>query len=154
MTNCSERAEALAVLTAAFEDDPAARALYPDAEGFQKYFPGFIKSFGGAAFTNGTVDRSADRLGVALWFPPGLEPDPAPVMAHLEATIDPARHKTLFAGLEIQGGLHPDGEAQGRGMGAYLLELGLDRADADGMPAYLEATSRRSVLSTAAMDLR
>ena len=36
-------------------------------------------------------------------------------------------------------------EAQGRGMGAHLLELGLDRADADGMPAYLEATSRRSV---------
>ena len=30
-------------------------------------------------------------------------------------------------------------------MGAHLLELGLDRADADGMPAYLEATSRRSV---------
>ena len=157
MTNCSERAEALAVLTAAFEDDPAARALYPDAEDFQKYFPGFIESFGGAAFTNGTVDRSADRLGVALWFPPGLEPDPAPVMAHLEATIDPACHKTLFAGLEIQGGLHPDEphwylpfigvrpEAQGRGMGAHLLELGLDRADADGMPAYLEATSRRSV---------
>jgi GNAT superfamily N-acetyltransferase len=140
MTNCSERAEALAVLTAAFEDDPAARALYPDAEDFQKYFPGFIESFGGAAFTNGTVDRSADRLGVALWFPPGLELDPAPVMAHLEATIDPARHKTLFAGLEIQGP-----EAQGRGMGAHLLELGLDRADADGMPAYLEATSRRSV---------
>jgi ribosomal protein S18 acetylase RimI-like enzyme len=157
MTNFSERAEVLVVLTAAFENDPAARALYPAAEAFQKYFPGFAESFSGAVFTNGIVDRSTDGLGVALWFPPGLEPDPTPVIAHLKATVDPARHKALFAGLEIQGALHPDEphwylpfigvrpEVQGRGIGARLLQHGLDRADADSLPAYLEATSRRSV---------
>ena len=34
-------------------------------------------------------------------------------------------------------------EAQGAGLGARLLRQGLARADAEGMPAYLEATNRR-----------
>jgi uncharacterized protein YjiS (DUF1127 family) len=35
-------------------------------------------------------------------------------------------------------------EAQGRGAGSALLARGLARADAEGLPAYLEATSRRN----------
>lgn len=35
-------------------------------------------------------------------------------------------------------------EAQGTGVGALLLRRGLARADAEGMPAYLEATNRRN----------
>ncbi len=34
--------------------------------------------------------------------------------------------------------------ARGRGIGGDLLRRGLARADADGLPVYLEATGRRS----------
>jgi ribosomal protein S18 acetylase RimI-like enzyme len=39
-------------------------------------------------------------------------------------------------------GMRP--EAQGAGLGARLLRQGLARADAERMPAYLEATNRRN----------
>ena len=39
-------------------------------------------------------------------------------------------------------GVHPDW--QGRGLGTALLRPVLDRCDAEGMPAYLEATSPRN----------
>jgi GNAT superfamily N-acetyltransferase len=35
-------------------------------------------------------------------------------------------------------------ERQGRGVGSALLRAVLDRADREGSPAYLEATSRRN----------
>ncbi|GAA1295181.1 hypothetical protein GCM10009609_75800 [Pseudonocardia aurantiaca] len=40
-------------------------------------------------------------------------------------------------------GVHPD--RQGGGLGGRLLAERLARADADGLPAYLEASSARSV---------
>jgi GNAT superfamily N-acetyltransferase len=36
-------------------------------------------------------------------------------------------------------------ERRGRGLGATLLQAMADRCDADGVPAYLEATCERSV---------
>ena len=35
--------------------------------------------------------------------------------------------------------------AQGRGLGSALLDQGLARVDADGMPAYLESSSERNL---------
>ena len=37
-----------------------------------------------------------------------------------------------------------DPEQQGRGVGSALLAAGLARADAEALPAYLEATSERN----------
>jgi ribosomal protein S18 acetylase RimI-like enzyme len=77
-------------------------------------------------------------------------------MAQLEASIAPGRLGALSAGMMLQGSLHPEEphwylpwigvrpEAQGKGVGSALLARGLARADADGLPAYLEATSRRN----------
>ena len=108
------------------------------------------------AFTRGRIDRTADDLGAAVWFPPGLHPDGEAIGAYLEATIPPERLGPLAAGMEAQGRFHPEAphwylpwigvrpEAQGRGIGAALLAHGLARADSDGVPAYLEATSRRN----------
>ena len=78
-------------------------------------------------------------------------------MAHLEASLPADSRDALLAGMEIQGGLHPLAahwylpfvgvrpEAQGLGVGSALLSHGLARADRDRLPAYLEATSRRSL---------
>jgi GNAT superfamily N-acetyltransferase len=74
----------------------------------------------------------------------------------MEASIPPERLGALAAGLEAQGRCHPEAphwylpwiavrpEAQGKGIGGALLRHGLARADREGMPAYLEATSARN----------
>lgn len=141
-------------LLAAFTADAAARCLYPEDEAYRRHFPGFLRAFGGRAFDGGAVDV-ADRAA-ALWIAPGTEADGAAIMAHLEATVPAARLGLLAAGMEIQGGLHPEAphwylpwigvrpEAQGLGIGGALLWQGLVRADRDGLPCYLEATNRRN----------
>jgi uncharacterized protein YjiS (DUF1127 family) len=77
-------------------------------------------------------------------------------MAHLEATLAAERLAALAPGMEAQERLHPSTphwylpwigvrpEARGRGVGSALLARGLARADAEGAPVYLEATSRRN----------
>lgn len=152
------REATVATLVAAFEGDAAARALYPDIWEYRHHFPGFLMAFGGRAFDAGVVDRDPHGRGAALWFPPGLEPDGGAIMAHMEATLPAERLGALADGMEAQGGLHPHEphwylpwigvvpEAQGAGIGAELLSRGLARADADGLPVYLEATNRRNAV--------
>jgi ribosomal protein S18 acetylase RimI-like enzyme len=149
----TQRSDALATIVEAFENDPACRALWPEVAGYRRHFPRFIELFGGPA----QADRTSDDAGAALWLAPGVGSDPEPLMAHLDATLPAERKAAIFQGLEIQAGLHPHEdhwylpfigvrpEAQGRGTGAALLAHGLARVDDDRMPAYLEATSRRSV---------
>lgn len=146
-------ADAIATITEAFESDPACRAFWPDSAAFRRDFPRFVELFGGPA----QADQTTDAAGAALWLAPGTEIDHGPLMAHLEATLPQDRKAALLAGLEVQAALHPHGPhwylpfigvrtaAQGRGIGAALLAHGLARVDRDGLPAYLEATSRRSV---------
>lgn len=145
----------ISTLVAAFEGDAAVRSMYPGADEYHEHFPGFLMAFGGRAFDAGMVDSEAG-LGAALWFPPGLYPDGDAIMAHLEASLPPERFEVLSIGMEVQSSLHPHEphwylpwvgvvpQAQSSGVGAALLRRGLQRADADHMPAYLEATNRRN----------
>lgn len=149
----SERQSALATIVEAFEDDPACRTFWPDLGEFHQSFPRFVQLFAEQA----QAELTADGAGAALWRAPGVEVDPGPLMAHLEATLPHDRKAALLAGLEVQAALHPQEPhwylpvigvrraAQGQGVGSVLLSRGLARADRDRVPAYLEATSRRSV---------
>ncbi|WP_181706585.1 GNAT family N-acetyltransferase [Chthonobacter rhizosphaerae] len=150
------RTTAVDILVAAFANDPAVRAIYPDEHEYRRHFPGFLTAFGGRAFEVGTADCDPERGAAALWYPPGLEPDGEAVVEHLAATVSPDRFHMLMAGFEIQAGLHPTEphwylpwigvrpEATGCGIGGALLRRGLERADAADLPVYLEATSRRN----------
>lgn len=147
---------AVAILVAAFEDDAAVRTIYPSDLVYRQHFPGFLTAFGGRAFDAGVVDIDPSDRGAALWFPPGLAPDGEAIMAHLEASLPPERLAALAPGMEAQGRLHPSTphwylpwigvrpEVRGRGVGSALLARGLARADAEGAPVYLEATSERN----------
>lgn len=150
------QAAAIAILVAAFQTDAAVRSVYPNDLDCHRHLPGFLTAFGGRAFEAGVVDLDPAGRGAALWYPPGLEPDGEAIMAHLEATVPADRLGALSVGMEMQGRLHPQAphwylpwigvrpEAQGSGVGSALLARGLARADAEGMPVYLEATSERS----------
>ena len=99
-----------------------------------------------------------DTLGAALWFPPGtLEMSPrerrAELLSLLPEGLDSLRKGSRWE--ELIAEHHPrephwylqtlsiKPSAQRRGAGTALIQPGLDRADADGLPAYLE-TQRES----------
>jgi len=77
----AERAGAYATLVLAFATDPAERWLYPDAHQYLTHFPRFLAAFGGRAFDEKTAWRLRDFSSVALWLPPGAEPDGDAIVA-------------------------------------------------------------------------
>jgi ribosomal protein S18 acetylase RimI-like enzyme len=148
---------AVDVLVTAFTADPVIRWLYPDASGYLKHFPAFLRAFGGKAFASGTVWRLGDFAAVALWFPPHVEPDGESVVAEIRQSVAPNQHTDLLAVLEQMDAAHPrfphwylpwfgvDAAQQGKGLGSELMRNCLARVDEDHLPAYLESPNPRNI---------
>lgn len=138
---------AVRVLTAAFADDPLARWLLPgdlaDAAADVVFGP-LVQT----SAAHGELAVTADGTAAAVWLPRGAGPPPRDDDEIPDAL---ARLRTF---LELTEARHPAGRAhlylvflgvvpgaQGRGLGGALLRERLVRADAEGLPAYLEASS-------------
>lgn len=144
----------VADLTAAFEADPPVRWMYPETAEYLRHFPTFLRAFGGVAMHEGTLEWA--KGGAALWIAPGSAPDDEVIMAVVEASVPASRHDDVFAVFEAMGQAHPSEphwylpvmgvvpERQGQGLGTALMRPVLDRCDATGTMAYLEATTERS----------
>jgi ribosomal protein S18 acetylase RimI-like enzyme len=146
-TTTAETETAVRVLTAAFADDPVARWLLPGdlAEAPADLLFGPLVQTSAAL---GELAVSADGTAAAVWLPRAAEPS----VPEGEALPDSlTRLRTFLALIEAR---HPVGQehlylvflgvlpaAQGRGLGGALLRERLARADAEGLPAYLEASS-------------
>jgi ribosomal protein S18 acetylase RimI-like enzyme len=143
------------VLARAFQDDPVFRWLIPDERARQRALP---EVFG--AFTEVYVDHGetylVDEAAAALWVPPGVEPFTEEQGASFGQRMVELLGPDAERGLELNQLLeehHPKNpcwylqyvavtpEHQQRGLGSELLSTVLDRADADGSAAYLEATN-------------
>jgi GNAT superfamily N-acetyltransferase len=147
----------LDTLTCAFATDPACRWLYPDERQYRRNFPAFAMAFGGGAILEGSALLSRERDGVALWLPPGSAPDDDALVRLIERSVPDHRRDdvfALFAEMDRQHPLDPHWylpligvvpARQGLGIGAALLRPVLEACDADRLPAYLEATSPKSV---------
>jgi len=148
---------ALHTLTRAFSDDPPCRWLFPDEMRYRRYFPTFAEAFGGEAITQGTVLADRDFSGVALWLPPGTGPNEKALAGLIEQGVPKKRQAEVFALFAEMARVHPtephwylpligvEPGQQGRGLGAALLGPVLNVCDAAQLPAYLEATTSRSV---------
>lgn len=153
----NEQSRLVATLASAFAADPAVRWMYPDAEQFRSHFPAFAEAFGGRAVEHGTAYCAADHAGVALWLPPNIGPDEERLIALIEATVGASERSAIFAMFEQMGAYHPsephwylpllgvDASRQGEGCGSALMKQAVALCDRERRPAYLEATSRRSV---------
>jgi GNAT superfamily N-acetyltransferase len=154
----ADRARALAVLTLGFAADPFNRWLFPDGQCYLEAFPSMANAFGGRAFDVGTAWIGADCEGVALWLPPGVEPDRESLMAVVlgnvsePVALDLAEVGRGMGEFHAQAGdcwylplIAVDPLHQGRGVGARLLVEALRRIDATGAPAYLESSNPRNV---------
>ncbi len=157
-----DRGGLVAALAAAFADDPVFAWIEPDAAVRIAALPAFFGGFAEAFARHDASDLAridGTAVGAALWAPPGVaavHPDDEEQLGTDLAVLAPAALERLAACLDAFAAVHPDEPAwylaflgatpdhQGRGVGSALLRAVLDRCDAAGQPAYLEATSARS----------
>ncbi|MFN3258813.1 MAG: GNAT family N-acetyltransferase [Ilumatobacter sp.] len=133
-----------------FHDDPIMRWLWPNDDEF--FAPGgevFREAMAGW-LRLGDVWCTDDAAAVAVWIPPGrppIPPDPDPdVVPHFPEDL--LERFTIIAPLMEAHtptddhwylqllGTHPDWQRQG--LGAALMQSMFERADAEGLPCYLE----------------
>jgi ribosomal protein S18 acetylase RimI-like enzyme len=153
----ADQAEALATLVSAFSNDPVERWLYPQSQQYLTHFPEFLKAFGGKAFDERTVWGLGECSAVALWLPPGVEPDADAITNVLTESVSPAQHGDLFSVLDQMAAAHPvyphwylpwfgvKASLQGKGIGGQLMEACLNIVDASHLPAYLETPNPRTI---------
>jgi ribosomal protein S18 acetylase RimI-like enzyme len=147
----------------AFDGDPMARLITPDDdERHRSLLDGGRREVARlAAYRHVFGAYEGDELcGVAMWVPPGVKvrssgtappPGAVPRILATAVRIAPrlvrylrARRRGLAAGHATGGwhlaflATHPD--HQRRGVARLLLEHVLDRADADGVPTWLETS--------------
>ena len=143
-----------AILTRAFAQDPPCRWLFPEDARYRNAFPSLALGLGGAAFGDRTL--VVHEHGAALWLAPGAAPDEEAIVALVETRVPESLREAAFAVFSEMDVHHPSEphwylpiigvtpERQGGGIGATLLAPVLERCDATGLPAYLEATTERS----------
>jgi GNAT superfamily N-acetyltransferase len=156
-----EEAELAGTLAAAFAEDPVLGWLVPDEHGreerLRRFFTIELRHMG---FARGTVWTCDGLRGATICMPPGswhlpprvaLAQAPAfgqafgrrlPLATALQAALE-LRHERRPHWYILAVGVRP--EHQGHGLGTTLLSPTLARCGRDGLPAYLEATSERSV---------
>lgn len=144
-------------LRLAFGADPGVRWLYPEAHQYLAGFAGFAQGFGGGAFAAGSAFYIDGHIGTALWLPPGIGPDEAALLEHLDRTVRATDRSAIFAAFAQMSDYHPDEPhwylpligvdpmLHGHGYGSRLLTHALARCDADGTPAYLESSNVRNI---------
>ena len=152
-----ESDRAVGILVLAFAADPFVRWIYPNPSQYLRHFPQLVLAFGGGAFTEGGVWRLGDFAAVALWMPPGVEPDGDATLAEFQASVAPDRLGNLEAVLGQMDEAHPkiphwylpwfgvDSAVQGQGLGSDLMTPCLEVVDRDHLPAYLDSTNPRNV---------
>jgi GNAT superfamily N-acetyltransferase len=147
-------------LAAAFEDDPIFGWLLPDAGGRRERLAHFFAlEVGDVVLPSGTAWTSTVGAGACLELPPDAWRLPlrtqarhAPGFARVFGrslpralvTITKMERKHLRESHFYIPYVGVAPESQGAGLGTRLMGRTLERADTEGLPTYLEATSERN----------
>ena len=153
----SDETSIAAVLALAFSTDPGARWAWPHPQKLLTYFPAFVNSFAGAAFTSGSAYYVDGYAGAALWLPPDVHPDEEALDALMQRSASEPTLKDLLAVFEQMSGYHPrephwylpligvDPFQQGKGLGGDLMRHALARCDGEGKAAFLESSNPKNL---------
>ena len=157
--------QAAQVLAEAFFDDPLMVHYLPDPQKRRAFLPGVLGVYTRIAMRHGLPLATPGLEGVALWMPPGQTETSLwdyflaslgmldlrfVIMAwrrlrEIEPFVERLHHECLpqphwyLAVLGVRPG------AQNRGVGGRLIAAGLERADRDALPCYLETMSEENV---------
>ncbi|RBQ17820.1 N-acetyltransferase [Spongiactinospora rosea] len=151
----ADRGRAVDSLVAAFAEDPVLRYLFPDRTTYLRYAATFFGDLFDKRVHRQTIWTIGHGESVAMWDEPAVETGspgagpasdyPADVLARVNAYDDAVRAvlpDTPFWYLGVLG-THPD--RAGRRWGHAVMQAGLRRAAADGLPAILETATPGNV---------
>lgn len=154
--SAAQSPEVVNALCRGFYDDPVFRWTVPDDDRLAAMLPAFFGIFTEPLLAQDETYLTADASGTALWVPPGQEAVAEEDAEEFISRVVDVSGVDAPRMLEIIGLLdehHPHGdfyflnllavvpEEQGKGIGSALLAEVLERADREGVPAYLDATS-------------
>lgn len=143
------------VLARAFHDDPVFEWIVPDEQRRAARLPAVFAAFADAYIPHDESYVAGGGVGAALWLPSGTElgEEQFEVLGEQIGAALEEDAERAFEASALLDEHHPDEpccylqfmgvvpEQQGRGIGSRLLRSVLDRCDAEGTPAYLEATT-------------
>ncbi|MBX7540543.1 GNAT family N-acetyltransferase [Qipengyuania sphaerica] len=153
----SDRERFMPTITLAFSTDPLTRYAAPTADVYLSTLGKFMTLFGGKAFDHESAWIANEGQAVALWLPPGVEPDGDALMELLPGIVREDRLEDMFGVFEGMGAYHPheehwylpligaDPAYLGMGLGGALMKHACARIDEDGLPAYLESSNPRNI---------
>src|ERR1700730_15697074 len=78
---------AIATLVLAFDSDPVARWMYDDPHQYLLHIPRLFRALGRSSFAGAGAQRTRAGLGVAIWLPPGVRGDDAPLEAVIAGSM-------------------------------------------------------------------
>ncbi len=157
IAKAEDRARLIQTALVAFVTDPMVRWISDGAAAFLEATGDFFDAFGGRAFEHGSAWTANDGQAVAMWLPPGVEPDGEKMLEILQKFAPKERLEDMFVVLGQMEQFHPHEEHWylpiigcdpmylGQGLGGMLMKTALERVDADGLPAYLESSNPRNV---------
>ena len=155
--DAADEGHAVSTIVLAFAADPGARWFSPDAARYLENMTSYARAVAATAVTHGSAYGTADRRGVALWLPPGVELDEAAVGDLLESGTSESVRAELEESSELVAEYRPsephwylpvmavDPAYQGGGLGGALLADACARLDREGAAAYLESSNQRNV---------
>jgi GNAT superfamily N-acetyltransferase len=149
----ADRDRVVDTVVTAFRADPAFRFFFPDESTYDRQAAAFAGHLFDRRVGRGTVWVLADGAAVTMWDPPGddpadsvstmdLSPDAKARLENFDTVVGAALPPGPFWYLGVVA-THP--RHAGRRLGRSLMAVGLERAAADGLPAYLETANPRNV---------
>lgn len=158
----SDFSRVLDSLVAAFEDDPAFLHLFPSLAGRRRALRWLqATAIRTARANSGNVSVSGEGTGVCIWYPEGTFPPPNTAYLSLLGALrylPPSSIPRSLRALFLLQSKHPKGTphlyvevlgvdpaAQRAGHGSKLLGNVCERADAAGLPVYLETSKETNV---------
>ena len=155
---------ASATLAEAFFDDPVLQIVAPDEATRRRWGPWFMGLPVQYGLRWGEVWGADDASAVAAWVPPdsgemGLGRMLRLGLARMPFRLGSAGTRRFMQAISATECLHKSvqsphwyllavgarAECQGRGLGSGLVELGTSRADATGVPCYLETGTQSNI---------
>ncbi|NWA01371.1 GNAT family N-acetyltransferase [Pseudomonas gingeri] len=157
LTGTEALQQAGATLALAFDADPFMRWIYPRGHDYLRYAPQLFEAVAVDSLAAGGAHRTRDGAAIALWLPPGVVGDPAPIQAVLDRSISQDQQERIGAALGqtdldrpdephwYLSTLGVDAALQGRGHGAILLKHGLRACDEQHLAAYLWSSNPKNI---------